>query len=636
MTLIELLVSVLVIGSIATVLAATLTVTFRQQGDTQGRLDVARWGQSLAMWLPTDIASAFGVSVERLDAPCGSAECKFGSNALQLTWNDGTGETIVSYRYGRANDGVSFILTRVECKGGTCTSRVVLRDLSGPIDDDGNPLPWNPGDPVPTEVINVTVPLEVDATTPGPTVPVGSTTAQRVIVNVNGVPGPDGVNRGSSVSFTAGGSSFDTLDPTTYERPEFLDAHSGCGGPVTLIVDRSGSIGGEMGNVRTGVRSFVKAFEGTPTKLQIVTFSSTASTLGAGGGWNRFFDLAEPADVDTLIGVDGNSGLVSSISSNGATNWEDAFYRTWYASNGATYGDFGDPNAPTPELVVFFTDGVPTYDRLTARSDSNSTTQPVITNGTEYSFTTATSDGSGYGSSYSPRGWRRADHITEKILAHDPPVNLIGVGVGPAFVQQTKVYRNGWPGPTTNPTWIPNRVFLGDLVVNKHPYAHGTSLSGGALTREYVAGAPGNGWGDVSQADVLVTSDFTQFGSALTAIALVDCGGTLTVQTRDQAGAPADADITYQVGTETVTTSRIAKAGTFDIPLDGVASKEIQLIPQPFASTGYTAQSWVCRAGGLDLTAADYHQIVPGDPMSGIAVTVRANAAVSCTLRVTP
>ena len=50
------------------------------------------------------------------------------------------------------------------------------------------------------------------------------------------------------------------------------------------------------------------------------------------------------------------------------------FYRTFYASDGQTYKDVADPTRPTPELVVFFTDGVPTYDRLETRSDSNSTT----------------------------------------------------------------------------------------------------------------------------------------------------------------------------------------------------------------------------------------------------------------------
>ena len=86
-----------------------------------------------------------------------------------------------------------------------------------------------------------------------------------------------------------------------------------------------------------------------------------------------------------------------------------------------------------------------------------------------------------------------------------------------------------------------------------------------------------------------------------------------------------------------MTTTRIAKAGTFDIPLNGLASTEVTLLPQTLSGTGYTAQSWSCRAGGANLVAGtDYHLITPGDPMAGIAVTVRANAAVSCTLRVSP
>ena len=627
MTLIELLVSVLVIGSIATVLAATLTVTFRQQGDTQGRLDVARWGQSLAMWLPSDLASATDVSAAEADSPCPSAECTFGSNALLLKWNDGTGETTLSYRYGPAGDGRSFILTRVECTGGACSSIVVLRDLSPPVDDDGNPVPWNPGDPVPDEVIDVTIPLDVIASDPDGATD-GSTRAQRVIVNVNGAPGADGVDRSSSVSFTAGGASIGSLPPATFSGPTFLQAHSGCGGPVTLIVDESGSIGGtNMARVRTGVRSFIEAFEGTPTRLQIITFDTRSATLGAtSGSWNRFFDLAEPADIVSLIGPTGTGGYVGTLSSNGGTNWEDALHRAFYSSTGQTYDQLGNPNAPTPELVVFFTDGVPTFDRTYDNSDSSPVGPSSIPSRFNYS-----TDGSGasYGSAFSPRGWYRADYIVDQFR----DIRMIGVGVGDAFSQTTRVYRSGWP-TTTATRDIPNRSFLGDLVAGGDPSQNGTGASGYYITRTYNSTT---GWGDVSTADVLVTNQWDQFGSALTAIALADCGGTLTVQTRDGANAAADADVTYQVDDKTVTTTRIAKAGTFDIPLNGLASAEVVLLPQSLDGTGYTAQSWSCRAGGADLVAGtDYHLVVPGNPMSGIAVTVRANAAVACTLRVSP
>ena len=591
------------------------------------------------MWLPSDLASASGVSADEAIAPCASAACTFGSNALQLTWDDGTGVTTLSYRYGPAGDGVSFILTRVECKNGSCSSIVVLRDLSPPLDDQGNPVPWSPGDPVPDEVIDVTIPLDVIESDPDG-VTDGSTRAQRVIVNVNGAPGADGTDRSSSVSFTAGGASIGSLEPATFSGPTFLQAHSGCGGPVTLIVDESGSIGDtNMGKVRTAVRSFIRAFEGTPTRLQIITFDTKSATLGAtSGNWNRFFDLAEPNDVVTLIGPTGLTGLVSNLDSDGGTNWEDALHRAFYSRDGQTYDQLGNPAAPTPELVVFFTDGVPTFDRIgggsytgsTVRSDSSSVGPSSIPS--RFNYETDGSSGASYGSDLSPR-WYRADYIVDQFR----DIRMIGVGIGDAFsnptMNKTRVYRSGWPTATSTRD-IPNASFLGDLVAGGDPSQNGTGASGYYITRTW---NPTTKWGDVTTADVLTTDQWDQFGGALTAIALADCGGTLTVQTRDGANAPADADVTYQVDNKTVTTTRINKAGTFDIPLNGLASTEVVLLPQSLSGTGYTPQSWGCRAGGADLVAGtDYHLITPGNPMAGIAVTVRANAAVSCTLRVSP
>jgi hypothetical protein len=644
MTLIELLVSIFVIGSIVAVLAATVTVTFRQQEDTQGRLDVARWGQSLALWLPTDLASANDVKDEEVLDPqlCPSAECTFGSNALWLRWDDGTGVTTVSYRYGTLDGGASFILTRVECKGGGCSSRVVLRDLLGPVDVDGNPVTWNAGDPVPNEVIDVTVPLAVlgPPTTDPDAYAQG---ARRVIVNVNGAPSVDGADRSSSVSFTAGGSSFATLEASTFTEPTFLPANSGCGGPVTLIVDESGSLtNADIDAVQDGVRSFVKAFEGTPTRLQIILFDTRSTTLGAGGSWNRFFDLADPPSVDELIGVDGNSGLVDDINDDGGTNWEDAFFRAWYRSDGTTYDTNPDLSAPTPELIVFFTDGVPTFDRQAYKSDS--TTVVNVTTPVKFTYQTAGTSGASYGNDFSPRGWHRADMIADLIRQHDPPVRLIGVGVGDAFDESHRIYwpRTGWP-TSPDSRYIPNEEFLGDLVGGDDVSLYDDDAPRGFIKREY-SSVSGVGWGDVSAADLLVTNDWDQFGGALTAIALADCGGTLSVQTRDQAGDPADAEITYEIGTQTVTTTRVVKAATFDINLAGIASTEVVMLPQPFDATGYTAQTWGCRAVGEDLVAgasipageSGYRVIDASNPMAGIGVTVSGDAAVSCTLRVTP
>jgi prepilin-type N-terminal cleavage/methylation domain-containing protein len=632
MTLIELLISIVVLGTIVAVIASAVIVTIRQQPDTEARLDVARWEQSLALWLPADLASATAVSADEDDTPCGSGACLYGSNALQLSWNDGSGETIVSYRYGPSSDGETYELHRVVCVDGSCTDQIVLRDLAPPSDDEGNPIPWAAGDPVPDTVINVTVPLAVGSsgTCDPDAVPADpdcdtDTRAQRVIVNVNGSPGVDGVDRSSTVSFTAGGSTLSALDPATFSGPSFLQANSGCGGPVTLIVDNSNSLSnGDISDVKTGVRSFINAFDGTPTQLQIITFGTVSKTMGT-NGWNRYFDLADPNDVAELIGPSGNSGLVSSIQRDGGTNWEDALHRAFFSKDGTPYDELGNPAAPTPELVVFFTDGVPTFDRQNYNSDDSS-----------FGPSSIPSRFSDYpnGSSFGARSWYRADFIVDQFR----DIRMIGVGVGNAFDDTTTVARSGWPTYRWRRNYyytpIPNEVFLGDLTAGGDPSQYGTSASGAYVMREY---STSTGWGDVSNANLLVTNNMANFGSALTQIALSECGGTLTVQTRDTAGDPADASITYQLGEEVVTTTRIAKAATFDIPLSGIPSLTVDLVPQSLAGTGYTPASWGCRAGGSDLAqGSDWDYITPGVPGDGISVTVSASAAVSCTMRVSP
>jgi len=631
MTLIELLISISVLGTIVAVLATAVIVTVRQQPETEARLDVARWEQGLALWLPADLSSASAVTDLQTDAPCASAICTFGVNALQLSWDVGAGATVVSYRYGPAGDGTSWQLNRVECIDGSCTSRPILRDLRPPQEDDGTLIPWTQGDTLEAyildEVIDVTVPLAVSSSDPSVTVDPDDTTAQRVIVNVNGIPGPDGVDRSSSVSFTAGGSTLSQLEPATFSGPTFLQANSGCGGPVTLIVDESGSVSGDIGNIKDAVRDFVKAFDGTPTRLQIIRMDTRTSVLGAGSDWNKFYDLTEPSQVEDLIGPSGDSGLINDISAGGWTNWEDAMNRAFFAPTGQSYEDWGNPDAPPAELVVFFTDGLPTRDRTQSLASGGTSAASVSLPG-RYDNTgswVATSD------SFSPRAWYRAEKIVDEFRGD---TRMIGVGVGGAFARDTIVERSGWPSYRTwwggrVYTAVPNEAFLGLLV------------TGLAEPAKYDAGSPGyfaleydGGWDDVSGADLLVAADYGQFAEALQTIALDECGGTLTVQTRDSSNNPADASVTYRVGTEEVTTSRVVKSGTFQVDLAGVPSTSVELIPQPLTGTGYTAQSWTCRAGGAELTAGTDFSLISGSAADGINVTVRANAAIACTLSV--
>ena len=163
--------------------------------------------------------------------------------------------------------------------------------------------------------------------------------------------------------------------------------------------------------MKTGVRDFITALIGTPVKLQIVGFHTHSHVLGS-TEWHKYFDMTNEADVATLLAAvdtlkDDWSG------SNGGTNWEEAFFRTFYAPDGTTV----DP----PETVVFFTDGVPTFDRLVHH------TAPGILPAQPPDPGPAWPDSTG--SSYSQVAFNRTDYIATQVRAY---VRLIGVGIGGA------------------------------------------------------------------------------------------------------------------------------------------------------------------------------------------------------------
>ncbi|MSW21192.1 MAG: prepilin-type N-terminal cleavage/methylation domain-containing protein, partial [Actinobacteria bacterium] len=71
MTLVELLVSVAVLGIVGSVVAAAVIIVFRQIGNTQGRTEVARSEQNVSLWLPADLSSAESVDTKPESTPCG-------------------------------------------------------------------------------------------------------------------------------------------------------------------------------------------------------------------------------------------------------------------------------------------------------------------------------------------------------------------------------------------------------------------------------------------------------------------------------------------------------------------------------------------------------------------------------------
>ncbi len=107
-----------------------------------------------------------------------------------------------------------------------------------------------------------------------------------------------------------------------------------CGLKVALVMDRSGSIGGNYGTLKNAAKSFVDELTGTPSEFRVYSFSWTATTHG---GWTSVADQSGSNSVKSTI--DGLPGT------GGGTNWDDAFREV--ANDGA-------------DVIVFLTDGNPT------------------------------------------------------------------------------------------------------------------------------------------------------------------------------------------------------------------------------------------------------------------------------------
>lgn len=448
MTLPELLISVAIIGLVSVAISGAIVVTLRQQNNTEGRLNVARAEQSISMWIPADLASADTVNTDPGASPCGATTCgdldlSTGSNVLMLSWTtdgpSGSVATNVSYHFRPNSSGTAYELLRIVCTGGSCTWQVVLNDLPGPPGGE----PFIPGvahgaactrevDPVPCTrpdwVIIVSQPLRPDAISEEDVLDDEDENASlrkdanRVIVTINGGGDSEGAGGGiNQISITAGGTVRREINANSvFGAPTFVEARSRCGGPMALIIDESNSIGSAIGDVKAGVQRFVEALAGTPVQLQVVRFHTYSSMLGS-SDWHRYYDMTNEADVAHLLSrINDLQGTWPNTSArNGGTNWEEALFRTFYQANGSTA-------AVIPSKVVFFTDGVPTFDRLVHRSTPGVIPPNPPAPGPMWPTST--------GSAYSQVGFNRANYIANQFRRS---VRLIGVGVGADITQSS-------------------------------------------------------------------------------------------------------------------------------------------------------------------------------------------------------
>ncbi len=790
MTLPELLITITMMGLLMTVLSSAVIVTLRQQDNTEGRLNVAQAEQSISMWIPADLSSASVVDTSPDASPCGATVCdgidlSSGSNVLMLSWEnvDASGvvtTTNVSYHFAPSGDGETYELSRVECvssgSGWSCSSRVVLRELPGPPGGDPFvPGVANRGNCVPDGtvpctrpdwVIIVSEPLAPDAVSSDQVANESDRKdANRVIVSINGGGDAAGAGGGiNQVSITAGGTVRTSIDANSVQgAPSFTEAFSRCGGPMTLVVDESNSIGSSIGDVKAGVRRFVEALAGTPVQLQIVRFHTYGSVLGS-SDWHRYFNMTDEADVNTLLAsIDDLRGSWSSSSArNGGTNWEEAMFRTFFQPDGSTA-------ATIPETVVFFTDGVPTFDRLD-RTDGYGPFRSVPGVLPSQPLPPGSPWPESSGSAFSQVAFNRADYIANKFRRS---VRLVGVGVGDGItrssdwivdpgagyrtvvergsyshVRETPDYRaryqrrysgewrwvdkptynaerndnrkrdRGWTviteaeflaiddttsaddnddgllegGVVQTPvstaeynanssdpayravtkTWSDGpdwEVWTGSSdgssqyrtskLYNSPPYtgfdpAVTASTRNDTILARLISGNDngtpavwdGSNYTNAEIADMYVLPQWSQFGTAMEEIALGECGGTLTLQTKLGGGAAPD-PFRYQNSAVTdsggdpldleptvVTTNQQFVTGTFDFPIPNGQFVTVDVLPQNYSElTGYTPGSWTCRAGN-QARPFELLDIPDAGAWKGVRVRVAANEAVSCSLSV--
>lgn len=613
MTLVELLVTVTLIGLVAAVISAAVIVVFNSTDATDGRLNLARGEQSFTTWMPTDLAavnlevaptwdsagddpfqlvSGFDPVDDTAAAqPCGDAiSCPSGfstagTNQLTLRWRSltasgSTVQTNVSYRLVDAGNG-TFELVRYECSGpltveATCSSITVLRDLGAD---------WT---------------MTASAPEFGEDEPEYENTAgQQVSVTINGGLGPDvdGAAGGTdTITLTAGGVSMDAISATAPTgSPSFIREPSRCGGPIVILVDDSNSIGTTaMVTVRDSVRAFVEAFRETPVQVQLIRFGTTAYVLGNGTTGNGYYDMSESSQVDALKAQITSTNLSGNSGSAGGTNWEDAWYR-------ALVNDGKSGPQVTPNTVVFFTDGVPT-------------------------FYNSGSGVGGPGNEFTRSGFDQAAAVAAPFRRPTPP-SIIGVGVnGPDNGLNSS---HEWEDPPgwNNTVYKTGRQILANLV---------DATDSGILY---------NG-SNSEQANLYLLNGFGGLTDALRTVALKDCGGTLTIRTRIASGGDGEKfvpEVVYEnVGvtgeggaTRTVATSGSFPTGTFDFELAG-SSVTTQVVPQISSNlTGYRLDRWECRAGPTELTETEI-DIEGSTAFKGVEVTLGANQAASCTMWIVP
>ncbi|MFN3256568.1 MAG: type II secretion system protein J [Ilumatobacter sp.] len=608
-TLPELLIVVVLSGTLMAVIASAISVMLRVTPQAEARLAESKDITFLQTWIPIDLATAINSYDDPVDA---DVKAKLAANPPNISYNStlpggnvltlvvpngATGELeIIVYRYvDGGNDNWQLVRYRISDPG--CTGVATAHCEDGEIESSSPvgvahelpspPAGWVPGDPVDFA-------FQVIARNQAALRPVG----EDVTVFFD-----------SGNTFRTGGAGLSAEQDLTPNDPVTLPdptaPPSRCGGRIALVIDTSGSVPINHGGIPTeqAAVGFIDAFVGTPTEFSINGFDregygmvpDTGATgvarYSLNGQRAPFVSVLEnTAEVqqmrDRITALDdldgawpGGGAAITARDPNGdrimwdqigsGTNWEDGIYSVFF--DGAT----GQPyNSFQPDLVVFITDGQPSLVR-------NADGTPGGANGR-----TATDRAAAVANAGRSQGAR-----------------VIGVMVGNAANNAT--YRG----------YLQDVV--GGTVWNGSVAPDGTINVGNAVAADFFSGA------------------FADLGGVLRSIMIAECGGTVTVR-KSIDGAPGTNTGRWNYSTETgdqVLDTGAASSITFDFSFEGNQIVREVLIREE-ARAGYSFVRGDCQVGGVPVPESDIVQSPDGTP--GVAIQLSPDEAVSCVMVSTP
>ena len=348
MTLVELLITVTILGIIMTSLSAAMIVILRSERPIKDHLSESKDITFLQAWIPNDLASASSRNIDPLFQPSSRTTLP-GTNVLTLDRADistsgVTTNYVVSYRYVLVGD--EWQLQRYEIRNVGLAAQTIAKvgvahQLASP------PPTWNP--------------------TQAPVHAVSVTSRNQVVLRPIGEDVQ--VTFGSGEEFTTGGAGLSSQDqlPTDYTGG-IIDPSAPptrCGGTVTVVLDTSSSIPAQGGatSLVNAALGFIDAFSGTPTYLRIVGFDVSAYSYYPTTAGQYVNILNSTADLTAMRTKIDNQDL-STARWGGGTNWEDGLWQAFRTTSGTAFSQL-------PELVVFISDGEPNRNRTNTPNDGD-------------------------------------------------------------------------------------------------------------------------------------------------------------------------------------------------------------------------------------------------------------------------